>query len=239
MGNISDYEIVADIALANHALFAGTEHEKMVIGLLAEALHRIKPANQNKMISTKANELPASKRCKEHYFGRKASADLIFYQIDKGVSKERLIAIIKSRSRVHLTTSQENMLLRNYSHLHWREAYRQADIQLIPYHRNKYVYIVDGIEYNDMNEVTKKFNISNAAAAARFTSQAKKGKYQGWKRYEREYENPTTSGRSSDQERQRLSKSSVQSTSSYVLPAWMRNDPGHNVGQDSAYAISS
>ena len=239
MGNISDYEIAADIILAKHALFADTKHEKMVLGLVAELLFRLKPANEQKMISVKANELPAFKRCKEHYFGRKASADLIFYQIDKGISKRRLVAIIKSRTRVHLTTSKENMILRKYSHLHWREAYRQAGIQLIPYHRNKYVYIVDGIEYNDMDEVTQKFNISKAAAAARFTSQAKKGKYQGWKRYERKHENPTTSSRSSDQERKRLSKSTVQSTPSDVLPAWMCNDLGHNGGQDSAYAVSS
>jgi hypothetical protein len=111
-------------------------------GLVSEGLHRITPKHTG-LISEKANR-HGVKICKEHFFGRLASAKKLMQKIADGKwSDERLLSFIYSRVRVHYTTGDENQKLRDYAHLHWREAYRQAGIQLVqfaPRRVQKYVY---------------------------------------------------------------------------------------------------
>jgi hypothetical protein len=150
-------------------------------GLVAEGIHRLKPRHTG-LISVKANH-PGVKICKEHFFGRLASAKKLMQKIAEGKwSDPRLVQFINSRSRVHYTTSAENQELRNHDHLHWREAYRQAGIQLVqfaPRRKQKCVYNIDGIDYN-VTDAAKKYNCTKAVVAYRCTSKSKK-----WAKWQR------------------------------------------------------
>ena len=105
---------------------------RLATGLVAEGLHRVRAIHSG-LISVEANKREA-KWCKEHYYGRQASGEKIVEQIKKGKSDAFILRLVKSRSRVHYTTPQENISLRNYSHLHWREGYRQAGITLVKFY---------------------------------------------------------------------------------------------------------
>lgn len=102
-------------------------------GLIAEGLHRVRAIHTG-LISFEANKREV-KICKEHYYGRQASGEKIIEQVNKGKSDEFLLRLVKSRSRVHYTTPKENISLRNFAHLHWREGYRQAGIELVPFYK--------------------------------------------------------------------------------------------------------
>jgi len=148
-------------------------------GLVAEGLHRIKPRHTG-LISKEAS-VKGVQICKEHFFGRQASAELIMDQIHKGKSVDRIVAIISSRTRVHYTTQKQNMILRNYSHLHWRKAYKEAGITLIPYIRKsqKYMYKVDDVLYNTPKDVCNIYNITPQILNARCMA---KRKWRTWNR---------------------------------------------------------
>jgi hypothetical protein len=164
------------VAQANYNAFKDSPDElHFVTGLIAEGIHRMKPIHTG-LISEAANE-KGVKICKEHFFGRLASAKLIMQKIAEGKwSDERLVLLIMSRSRVHYTTSHENMVLRNYSHLHWRKAYKAAKINLVPFvpRNKKYIYSINGIEYNGANDVAKKYNITASIVVYRCHSRSKK-----------------------------------------------------------------
>lgn len=177
------YTLQARAMIDNYNLYKDEpELLRMMTGLFAEGLHRQRAIHTGLISEAAANRPKGAKVCKEHFFGRTASAKKIFEQIAKGKSVNRITCLIKSRSRVHYTTSAENMTLLKFDQLHWREAYRQASIKLIPYvkRNHKYVYIVNSTVYNNISDVAKEFNLSNAGAAYRFTSKSKKWK--GWKR---------------------------------------------------------
>jgi virulence-associated protein VapD len=151
------------------------------IGLIAEGIHRLKPRHTG-LISVEANQ-PGVKICKEHFFGRLSSAKKLIQKIAEGKwSDTRLVQFINSRSRVHYTTSRENQELRKYAHLHWREAYRRVDIQLVkfvPRRTQKCVYRINGIDYN-ITDAAKKYNCTKAVVIYR--CYAKSIKWIKWQR---------------------------------------------------------
>jgi hypothetical protein len=179
------YKILLDVARVLYNAFKDMPaHLAFVIGLIAEGLHRMTPIHTG-LISEEASKRKV-KICKEHFFGRTASARIIMKKIGEGKwSDERLVLLIKSRCRVHYTTSAENMKLRKYDHLHWRKAYEAAGIKLIPFvdARPKYVYSVAGKVYNTLNEVAKEYGMSMEAMRNRFTST--RDKWNQWTRTEK------------------------------------------------------
>ena len=173
-------ESLAKIAFSFESNFRNDpETLKLGIGLVAEGLHRLK-ARHTGLISEEASK-KGVQICKEHFFGRQASAEMILDQVRKGKSMCRIIALIVSRTRVHYTTQKQNMILRNYSHLHWRKAYSEAGIRLIPYVRKsqKYIYKVDGVVYNTPKEVCDKYDITQQTLNARCIA---KRKWSTWNR---------------------------------------------------------
>lgn len=176
------YKMLLDVARVNYEAFKDhPEHLQFVTGLIAEGLHRQKPIHTG-LISEAANK-KGVKICKEHYFGRLASAKLIMKKIaERKWSDKRLVQFIKSRCRVHYTTSQENMVLRNYDHLHWTKAYKAAGIKLVPFvpRNKKYVYSIDGVVYNSIQDAAQKYNITPELARYRCDSKSKK--WTEWKK---------------------------------------------------------
>lgn len=176
------YQILLDTARTNYESFKDRpEHLQFVTGLIAEGLHRMKPIHTG-LISEAANK-KGVKICKEHYFGRLASAKLIMKKIaERKWSDKRLVQFIKSRSRVHYTTSQENTILRNYDHLYWTKAYAAAGIKLVPFvpRNKKYVYNIDGIVYNSIHDAAQKYNITTANV--RYRADSKSKKWTEWKK---------------------------------------------------------
>ena len=173
------YTSLAKIAIAGHEAHKDDpETLKFFTGLVAEGLHRT-PAIHTGLISEKAaNRAKGVKFTKEHFFGRQASAEKIMEQIAKGKSFKRIVAIIKSRSRVHYTTPKENTDLKRVGHLFWREAYKKLNINLIPYvkRNKKYVYKIEGTVYNSAKEVAEKYNLSVAGIDYR----CKSPKFEEW-----------------------------------------------------------
>ena len=174
------YEELADIAIVNYEAFKDKpSHLAAVTGLVAEGLHRTKVIHSGFISEACHNRPEGSKVCREHYFGRLASAKLIMKQIAKGISRKRFIALIKSRSRVHYTTSGENQELRKYDTLFWREAYKQAGIVLIPFiPRNIKKINIDGVVFGSAKEVSNEYDIPIETVRYRVASESKK--WVGW-----------------------------------------------------------
>ena len=153
------------------------EARKFLEGIVAaEGIFRV-PVTYSGLISKAAlaekAKNPKYIPTKEHYFGRKASADLIFAQLEKGKGYSRVYNIVLSRSRVHLTTSEENIKLKALSHLPWREAYAAAGVELVPYIKTKAILIGD-VTYKSASEVAKKFDISTQTVYNRVNGKSKK-----------------------------------------------------------------
>lgn len=179
-------EMLACLAKDIHNLYKDDpEMLEFATGLVAEGIHRLKKVHTG-MISE--NAVISGNYCKEHYWGRKASAKLIMDQIAKGKSFKRIVAIIKSRQRVHFTTSYENRKLVKYSHLFWREAYKQAGIKLERYIKRsqKYFYKIDGVVYNSKKDAAKVYKIDLKDVQYRCGSSSPKWK--DWKFVEASYE---------------------------------------------------
>jgi hypothetical protein len=111
---------------------------------ISEGLHRLSPPTKNAdgskkkvYTTTAAAEQKASgkKPTPEHFYGRASSAMTILEQALKGKSDRFLCALIKSRSRVHDSTSDENKALNKYMKenpgVHWRTAYKSTCSPLI------------------------------------------------------------------------------------------------------------
>lgn len=173
------YATLARIAIAAYESHKNDpEALKMVTGLIAEGLHRT-PAIHTGLISEQAANRPkGAKFTKEHFFGRQTSAEKIMKLIAEGRSFDRIVAVIKSRSRVHYTTPKENTDLKRVGHLFWREAYKELNINLIPYvkRNKKYVYNIEGTVYNSASEVAAKYNMSVAGIDYRCKSE----KFKEW-----------------------------------------------------------
>jgi hypothetical protein len=179
---MSRYEILLDLAQDFYNLYKDRpEHFKAATGLIAEGLHRVTPIHTG-LISEEANR-PGVKICKEHFFGRLNSAKLLMKKIGEGKwSRSRLLTFVKSRSRVHYTTSGENHRLKNYAHLHWRAAYKAANIRLVKFTSRrveKHVYDIDGVVYNTKSAL-EKYAITKNALNYRCNKTSKK--WSQWKK---------------------------------------------------------
>lgn len=91
------------------------------------------------LVSESGQGLAKYKLCREHFFTRKQSAELIYKLLStkKKMSVSRLSSILMSRNRVNLVTKQENQILRKYqtdSNIKsWRQEYAAAGIKLVPH----------------------------------------------------------------------------------------------------------
>jgi hypothetical protein len=163
--------------------FDSEEEINFTTGIFAEVIHRL-PKITSGYISEKALASKGS-TTKDHYFGRKVSGELLYENIMKGASINRLALIVMSRSRCHEVTSAENTLLKKFdtkkkfkSKLDVINEYKAAGIVLIR-KQPKAVYIICGVEYTSQ-EATKKFGITQSTLWARCNSKSKKGKYASW-----------------------------------------------------------
>jgi hypothetical protein len=123
----------------------------------------------------------------EHFYPRGQTADYIVNTLmdRSSFTISRCIAFLKSRTRVHMTTAKENMNLRNYAHLHWRDAYAQAGIDLVKHEfvrQNSYVYKVNGTEYNNLRDMAKAHGLAEETVRRRCLN--KKPKWSNWSRHE-------------------------------------------------------
>jgi hypothetical protein len=117
----------------------------------------------------------------EHFYPRGQTAEYIVNTARASFTISRCIAFLKSRTRVHMTTAKENMNLRNYSDLQWREAYAKAGIELVEHEferKSSFVYKVNGIEYNNLKDMAKAHGLSEETVR-------RKPKWSDWSRHER------------------------------------------------------
>lgn len=187
-------EMLARAMQDNYDLYKNDpEMLEFMRGLFSQGLYVQTPIHTG-FISEEAEKLrkdPKYTPTKEHFFGRAQSTHVIIDQLKRGKSKERIKKVIRSRSRVHYTTKKENETLASINKknpgISWRKLYELAGIKLIPYiHKsNKHVYYVGDVMYNTIQEVADHYGITQATAWNRFTSKAKRSKFEDWKRYER------------------------------------------------------
>lgn len=101
------------------------------------------PAIPTGFVSETASQLPYSKITRDHYFSRTRTARRILELMRKGIlSKKnlpRFEAFLKSRSRVHYITPEENrrMIRTSQTVRHWKFEYEEAGIKLIKYEKGK------------------------------------------------------------------------------------------------------
>lgn len=185
LNKIEKAELVAELCITTYDKFKTrpAKVRSFVEGIVgAEGIFRV-PSTQSGWISkaalAKKEENSSWTPTKEHYFGRKASADKIFEQLEKGKGFDRIRNIILSRSRVHYTTAAENEQLKKYGHLPWREAYALCGIELVPYEGRqiKKVKIGDNI-FASVKEVSNEFDIPELTVRYRIKSESKK--WVGW-----------------------------------------------------------
>jgi len=87
-------------------------------------------------VSKEAVNLKTSQITKEHYYPGKDSARIITNLLETrpNISDNRIVAILKSRNRVHHVTREQNQNLRKYQKNKdqtWRQHYKAAGIKLI------------------------------------------------------------------------------------------------------------
>lgn len=173
--------------LKNDGLEKDPETVVFFSGIIGEWIYRL-PFDQSGLISKKASN---SKRAptSDHYYGRTASGQLVYQQVVKGASAERIAYILRSRCRVHLVTSAENTKLKYVDckkHLKSKkqiqDEYKAAGITLIPRVRKlKYVYLIDGVKYSK-DEAMDKFNVSLNQLTYRVNHPGKK--WETWQKKE-------------------------------------------------------
>jgi hypothetical protein len=161
------------------AMVLGIQDEtdlRTAINCLMNGIFKL-PSNKTGLASPAALKLPKNKRTPEHFYGRTASAERLIKELieNPGRSDKAIVAFLKSRSRIHYVTKSENMALRSYNKINpkalWREAYRECGIELVEFtvgRAQKYVYIVDDVEYNTVKEAAVAHDISYEAARNRF-----------------------------------------------------------------------
>ena len=159
---------------------------KQAIGLVCDGIHQAPPIPTG-MVSIKGKDRNISALTKEHFFSRKLTARKIFDAFDKGRSIQYVTRLIMSRSRVHYVTKEENINLIKYQHntsiRTWREEYRSAGIELVPYEKksSKYMYKVGETVYNNPKDAANDLNVDAAVVVYRATSKSKK-----WSQWTRE-----------------------------------------------------
>ena len=115
--------------------------------------------------------------CYEHYRGRTQSAKDITRAFLTGKSQSFIMKLIRSRMRGHYTTSEENVKLKRFDHLPWRQAYAEAGIKLIPWEPKpvrKFDYIIEGKTYESISEVAEKYGITTEGVVYRCKSDSER-----------------------------------------------------------------
>lgn len=147
------------------------------------------PSTKTGLVSKSALELPQNKRTPEHFYGRTESAERLIKELlqNPNRSDKAIASFLKSRSRIHYVTKAENMALRSYNKknptVHWREAYRQCNVELVELvslktgRKSKYIYTIDGVVYNTLKDVASNYGISIEGARSRFF---KSKKFPNW-----------------------------------------------------------
>lgn len=148
--------------------------EKLVVSIIRGQIFHL-PDILTGMISIEALDLDWNRRIKEHFYSRTESAKRLIRELIQNPNRSdaALVAFVKSRCRVHQVTSKQNEDLKAYHKInpntHWRKAYAECGIVLVPHERKrKYIYKVDDVEYNTLQEVADKFNLSLEGARYRF-----------------------------------------------------------------------
>ena len=148
--------------------------EKLIVSMIRGQLFHL-PDILTGMVSIEAQDLEWNKRTKEHFYGRTESARRLIQEIKQNPARSdtALVAFVKSRCRVHQVTSKQNQDLKTYHSLnpnaHWRKAYAACGITLIkPERKQKYIYFIDGVAYNSLQEIADNHNLSLEGARSRF-----------------------------------------------------------------------
>jgi hypothetical protein len=183
------YELMADCVIGNYNLYKDKpEHRQMMISAFRNVIFDC-PIIFTGFVSKKGQHLKVSELVKEHFYPRQASAHKMFEMLDAGVTKEELTAFIIKVCQVHYVTKEENEALKKFQKIGsgydtWEEQYEAAGIELVPYVRKtakKYMYIIEGVRYNNILDVMKKYNCSQGAVNNRCLKD-KRGLYPDWKR---------------------------------------------------------
>ena len=183
------YETLARIVISNHAAHGHDPDERhMAIGLIRNGIFDC-PAIDSGLVSEKGQHLKKSQLTKEHFYPRQASAFKMFEMLDASATFDDLVAFIKKVCQVHYVTNEENIALKPYQKLGsgydtWEEQYDAVGIKLVPYVRKKpirkqkYVYIINDIEYKSSKEAADANSCKIQDVYYRCKSQSKK--YTGW-----------------------------------------------------------
>lgn len=158
-------------------------------GIIAEWIHRCPVEWSGLTSKAKLEEIKSgySYCTYDHWHGRKTGGELVFEQIIKGASLNRITYILRSRSRVHKVTKAENNKLKKYDTKlkikgpgQSNKEYLAAKIELID-PDEILVYNICEIEYSK-NSAKKEFGIDQKELNKRINSKSKK--WTLWKKKE-------------------------------------------------------
>lgn len=175
----SEYSEFVRIVRTLVPMINNEDSEKIIVSMIRNEIFRL-PNILTGMISVEAANLPWNKRTKEHFFGRTESAKRLIRELQRNPNRSdrAIIAFLKSRSRVHQVTGEQNQALKSYNQknpgVHHTKAYAECNVVLIKSERKrKYVYIVDDVEYNALQQVADEYGLSLEGARYRFTKSKK------------------------------------------------------------------
>lgn len=181
----SKYEDAATAAILLYNDRHKFNNESFWIQLISESIYRT-PAIFSGYISESCVGKKLADTTVEHYLSRTISARMVVKAIARGKSFKFITSLIKSRSRVHRTTSEENTRLVPFQqnpekYPTWRDQYAAAGITLVKYDKpNSYVYMVGGKEYEDISVLAKEYSLSKSGVVYRCNASSEK--YKEWKR---------------------------------------------------------
>lgn len=124
------------LAKAMCAVCENETDRRVFVGLINDGIFQ-REHIQTGLSSPEANLLPYSKRTKEHFYGRKKSAEELYELLSREphVDDGALYDFIVERSQVHFVTKKQNMALREYHKLNpnatHEEAYAACEITLV------------------------------------------------------------------------------------------------------------
>lgn len=179
----SKYKVAAKLSLS---LFDGwqkynydPQYYKGMVSAIKEIIYSC-PEIHSGYVSETAKDYLSKHVCKEHFYSRTQSAKKIINYMETGILNEakleRFENFLKSRSRVHYVTSEENRNLIKYQYdealVHWKHQYDAAGVKLVKWDKNpnKYKYCIDGIEYMSPTEIAAKYNIATSTVTKRCLS---------------------------------------------------------------------
>jgi hypothetical protein len=181
--NESKYKTATKISIA---LFEGwqkfgydPDYYKRMVTTISDVIYQC-PKNHTGWVSEAASGLLSKDVCREHYFSRTQSAKKMVDLMQKGILSadriDRFEKFMQSRARVHFVTSKENSQLIKYQSdpnlTHWKQQYAAAGIKLTKWDKtsHKYVYRIDGREFNSATEAAKAMGCHESTVIKRCNS---------------------------------------------------------------------